>query len=95
MHRQVEILGSGSWFWPALIIFLLLLVIGFIIYMVGRNRKNKGSVTKILEEEQEMAVIYCPNLLSEVMQLRAEVKRLKGISGRKDVFTGAETPISS
>jgi hypothetical protein len=82
MHRQVEILGSASWLWPVIIIILVLVVIGFIIFMVTRNKKDENAETKILEEEKEMAEIWCPNLLSEVVQLRAEVKKLKGIPER-------------
>jgi len=76
MHRGIGVIGSGSWFWPALAILLVLLVIGFIISRV--TRRGQESETSALSDEEKMAEIYCPDLLSEVIQLRAEVKKLKG-----------------
>jgi hypothetical protein len=75
MHREIGAISSFSWFWPALGILLILLVIGFIIYRF--TRRGQESETSTLSEDEEMAEIYCPDLLSEVIQLRAEVKKLK------------------
>jgi hypothetical protein len=78
MHRQFEVFGSISWIWPAVIIFLVLLAIGLVAYAVIRNRKHEDSSDRIIKEEEEMAEIWCPNLLTEIQQLRAEVRRFKG-----------------
>ena len=75
MHHQIGAITAGSWFWPALIMLLILLVVGFIIYVVTRRKQE--SDTAPLTDEEETAEIYCPDLLSEVIQLRAEVKKLK------------------
>jgi hypothetical protein len=77
MHRQVEVFGSMPWFWPALITFVILVIIGLVAYTIIRSRTKEDPSAKILEEEKEMAEIWCPNLLAETEQLRAEVKQLK------------------
>jgi hypothetical protein len=77
MHHQTGIFISSSWFWPTLII-IGLLALGFIVYIVSK-RKGKSD-TPSLTYKEEMAEIYCPELLSEVVQLRTEVKKLKGIT---------------
>jgi hypothetical protein len=77
MHRQVEVFSSISWFWPTLIAFIMLVFIGLIAYAIFRSRIKDDPSAKILEEEKEMAEIWCPNLLAETEQLRAEVKQLK------------------
>jgi len=50
-------------------------------YRVSRRKKESDDST--LSYEEEMAEIYCPDLLSEVIQLRAEVKKLRGNSERQ------------
>jgi hypothetical protein len=77
MHRQVEVFSSISWFWPALITFVILVIIGFVAYTIIHSRTKVDLSAKILEEEKEMAEIWCPNLLAETEQLRTEVKQLK------------------
>jgi hypothetical protein len=81
MHHQIGIITAGSWFWPTFVVFLVLLAIGFIIYKVSKS-KNGSDIPTTLSYEEEMAEIYCPDLLSEVIQLRAAVKKFKGISDK-------------
>lgn len=85
MRHQISLIPAGSWYWPFLIIFLSLLVIGFIIYTI--SRRGKETDDSPLSDEEKMAEIYCPELLSEAIQLRAEVKKLKSISDRRDTGT--------
>ena len=92
MHHGIGAITSGSWFWQALII-IALLAIGFVIYIVGRRKEKSDAPSQSYEEE--MAEIYCPELLSEVIQLRAEVKKLRGISNWQDTSPGREISPSS
>ena len=93
MHHQVGLFSFSSWFWPALIIIIGLFAIGFIIYMVSRRKEKSDAPPQSYEEE--MAEIYCPELLSEVIQLRAEVKKFRGISNRQDTYPRREISPSS
>jgi len=94
MHRQTGILISSPWFLPTLII-IGLLVVGFIIYLFSKRKEKSESDAPPQTYEEEMAEIYCPELLSEVIELRAEVKRLKGISNRQDAAPGCQISPSS
>jgi len=66
--------------WTALIVLLIVAAIVVPIYFVNRH-KAKSEPPK--SHEEEMAEIYCPDLLDEVMRLKNENKRLKEALRRK------------
>jgi len=79
MHHSIDIFSFSSWFWLVAIILLGIITVGLIVYLV--NRRKKVSSDSSRSDEEEMAEICCPYLLSERTELRAENKKLKNILG--------------
>jgi hypothetical protein len=74
MHRQVEILGSGSWLWPVIIIIAVVVVIGIIVYLIDRRKKSSDDSPKVMKRRWRDLLSH---LLTEVIELRAANKKLK------------------
>jgi len=80
MHHQAGLISSGSWFWPALLILLVIAIVGFVIYWVSKKVKTSTTSTEE-DEEEELGWENCPNLMVEFYTLRKEINDLKGAQG--------------
>ena len=62
----------------SIFVLVIFLVLGFAWFVIYNIIKKKDSDVSSETDEEDMAKEFCPNLLSELMQLRREVKKLKG-----------------
>ena len=72
-HHSVA--SSGAWLWIIPIVVILVgIAVGFALSRIRGKRSKPGDT---LSDEEEMAEVYCPDLLTEVQHLREESQRLR------------------